>query len=229
MDGLLCCNRDIDQTVKRNIVSLRQSQDLFDDLTGDDSELSALAQALEMQVKKDIPTGVIARGFHYNTAIDYPFSNEPYLSSRFGNGQYPVWYGSLALETTIHETCFHMWREERRIEANSGVIYRERAVYDVDCRALLIDLTGQTASYPDLIADQYHFTQAIGQRLYTEGHPGLIATSARHERGENVAIFRPGVLSNPRISCYLTYSLSLAENVVTVERAPGETLMIWRC
>lgn len=121
-----------------------------------------------------------------------------------------------------------MWREERRIAGNQGEIYRERAVYDVDCRALLIDLTGQTAIYPDLIADDYHVTQTIGQRLYNEGHPGLIASSARRHGGENVAIFRPSVLNNPRISCYLSYILSLADNTVTVECTPGETLMVWR-
>ena len=41
---------DVHQDVARNIVSLRESQDLFDDLTGDPAE-SLLAQKVEDEVK----------------------------------------------------------------------------------------------------------------------------------------------------------------------------------
>ena len=53
----------------RNIVSLRESQDRFDDLTGGNASMSALA-----------------------------------------------------LNTTIHETAFHMVKEESGIEGNTGLI-----------------------------------------------------------------------------------------------------------
>lgn len=225
MEALLSSNRDYNDGVKRNIVSLRHSEDLFDDLSEGDLQQTQLAQALEAQVKHAIPIGSIPRGFHYTTAIEYPFTIEPYLASRYGNGTYPVWYGSLDLQTTIHETCHHMVKEERKIEGQNEIIYRERAVYDMNCQALLIDLVGKETDYPDLIKDGYTFTQTIGQRLYEEGHPGLLAPSARAPGGENIAVFRQSTLSNPRVMCYLNYAFDPIENTVQVEREPGVELM----
>jgi len=225
VEALLTTNRDFNATVKRNIVSLRTSEDLFDDLTGGDEGLTQTAQAFEALVKDHVPPGVITRGFHYSTAIEYPFVNEPYLQSRYGNGTYPVWYGSPRLETTIYETCYHMARQERGIEGLAESVYRERAVYDVDCRAVLIDLSNKQGDYPQLIEDSYGFTQNIGQRLQGEGHPGLIAPSARLVGEDNVVIFKPSVLDRPRISCYLSYLFDPSDNSVTVEREPGVQLL----
>ena len=108
--------RDFDEDAYRNIVSLRKSEDLFDDLTGGDTSMSAIAIEAEAKVKANIPLGLIPRGFHYTISINYPFENEPYLKTRYGNGSYGVWYGALALNTTIHETAFHMVKEESGIE-----------------------------------------------------------------------------------------------------------------
>jgi len=224
LDDLFNRNRDLDQDIKRNIVSLRKSDNLFDDLSEGDEELNLLAIELEREVKKDIPAILIDRGFHYTTAIEYPFSHEPYLHSRFGDGSYPVWYGAMALETTIFETAYHMMRAELAIEGLDETVYRERAVYNVHCHALLLDLAGKQGDYPALVVDDYAFTQQIGKRLHGEGHPGLIAPSARCD-GENVAIFRRETLSQPRLGCYLNYAFDPHTRQVTIERRRGRTLM----
>ena len=213
--------RDVDNDAFRNIVSLRESEDLFSDLTDGDEELNAVAIAAEARVKADIPLGMIQRSFHYTTSIIFPFESEPYLKTRYGNGSFGVWYGSLSLDTTIYETAYHMVKEESGIEGISGPIYRERAVYVVHCRALLIDLTGKVAEYPDLVGADYSFTQQIGQRLHREGHPGLLAPSARQVAGSNLVVFVPSVLSNPRPFCYLTYKCDPIRRTVRVERQPG--------
>lgn len=216
--------RDFDGDAYRNIVSLRESEDLFSDLSEGDEHLSALAAAAEMKVKSGVPAGIVHRGFHYTTSITYPFEHEPYLSTRYGNGSYGVWYGALALDTTIYETAFHMVREESGIEGNRGPIIRERAVYLVHCRALLIDLTAKAKAFPQLVADNYGFTRQIGERLHREGHPGLLAPSARHKGGASLVALTPTVLDNPRPFCYLTYSCDPVQRVVAVERQPGENL-----
>jgi hypothetical protein len=217
--------RDFDDDAFRNIVSLRESEDLFSDLSEGDEHLSAVATAAEMKVKSGIPGGFIQRGFHYTTSITYPFENEPYLRTRYGNGSFGVWYGALSLDTTIHETAFHMVKEEAGIEGNHGPIIRERAVYLVHCRALLIDLTGKAKAFPGLVADDYGLTRQIGERLHSEGHPGLLTPSARHAAGTNLVALTPAVLSNPRSFCYLTYACDPVRRSVTVERQPGEVLM----
>jgi len=216
--------RDFDGDAYRNIVSLRESEDLFSDLSDGNEYLSAVAAAAEMKVKYGIPSGVIERGFHYTTSITYPFENEPYLRTRYGNGTFGVWYGALELRTTIYETAYHMVQEEGRIEGNVGQIIRERAVYLVHCRALLTDLSGKKKAFPKLVADDYGLTHQIGERLHDEGHSGLLAPSARHDTGTTLVSFTPTVLNNPRSLCYLTYLFDTVKRTVKVERQPGEIL-----
>lgn len=60
---------------------------------------------------------------------------------------------------TIHETAFHMIKEESGVEGNREPIYRERAVYLIQCRALLIDLSGKEAEFPAWVGSDYGFTR----------------------------------------------------------------------
>ncbi len=135
----------------RNITSLRVSEDLFDDLTDGDEDASAIAAEAEMRVKDHLilrGPGIIDRSFHYTRSIiDYPFKNEPYLFTRFGDGTYGVWYGSLEMKTTVFETGFHMIQAERAVEGLDEEVVRERAVYRVQCSAILIDLRGKQKSF----------------------------------------------------------------------------------
>ncbi|MEE4263369.1 MAG: RES family NAD+ phosphorylase [Desulfobacteraceae bacterium] len=210
----------------RNITTLRESEDLFDDLTGGDEDASAIAAEAEMRVKDQSvlrDPKIIHRGFDYTRSIiEYPFKNEPTLFTRFGDGTYGIWYGSLEIRTTVFETGFHMIKAERAVEGLDEVVVRERAVYRVKCRAILIDLRGKQESYPKLISDDYAFTQQIGQRMNTEGHPGLLAPSSRIE-GTNMVIFNPDVLSDPRLHCYLTYFFDPQTLEIKVERTVGRT------
>ena len=217
---------DFDDQPYRNITSLRDSEDLFDDLADGDEAASAIAAEAEMRVKDYLilrPPEIIHRSFYYTRSIiDYPFKNEPCLFTRFGDGTYGVWYGSLEIKTTIFETGFHMIKAERAVEGLDEVVVRDRAVYRVQCRAILIDLRGKQKSFPKLLADDYGFTQLIGQRMNREGHPGLLVPSPRF-KGTNMAIFNPRVLSNPRLHCYLTYFFDPLTLDIRVERTVGRT------
>jgi hypothetical protein len=80
--------------VHRNIVSLRESRNLFDDLSGDPAE-QALAQQVEIAVKPlhyHSPTPVIHRPFEeaeWFNAIGWPFQH--WQSSRYSDGSFGVW------------------------------------------------------------------------------------------------------------------------------------------
>ena len=86
---------DFDGQPYRNITSLRESKDLFDDLTDGDKDASAIAAEAEMRVKDHLilrDPEIIHRSFHYTRSIiEYPFKNEPCLFTRFGDGTYGVW------------------------------------------------------------------------------------------------------------------------------------------
>ena len=217
---------DFDGQPYRNVTSLRESEDLFDDLNDGDEGASAIAAEAEMRVKDHLidrfPENFY-RSFHYTRSIiDYPFKSEPYLFTRFGDGTYGVWYGSLEMKTTVFETGFHMIKAELAVEGLDEVVVRERAVYRVRCRAILIDLRGKQKSFAKLLADDYGFTQQIGRRMDREGHPGILVPSARI-KGTNLVIFNPDVLSDPRLHCYLTYFFDPLTLNIRVERSVGRT------
>ena len=212
----------------RNIVSLRVSQHLFDDLSDSPSDWDT-AIALELKTKPPpfaSNTPVINRPFEealWNNAIGYPFKN--WMRSRFSDGSFGVWYGSDSLETTIHETVHH-WCSGFLADAGfvRPGIRVERAIYSVRCDAALVDLRPAIAGFPDLLdpAD-YSLTQQVGARLHREGHPGLVSQSARCA-GDTYAILNALVLNDPGRVCNLTYKTT--EDGVEVERQPGVVMMV---
>lgn len=216
---------DIHRDVIRNIASLRESQNLFDDLTESQSDW-ALAQQAEDQVKP-LPyrsrTPVIDRPFEdaeWFNAIVWPFRS--WQASRYSDGSFGLWYGGGSVETTVYETVYHWYRgflSDAGFEKET--IIGERKLYWVACDAALLDFRHVVHEYADLThKTDYSYPQSIGARIHREGHPGLLTTSVRHDGGENFVVFNPSILSNPRHYCYLTYRLG--EHHIVVEKTPGE-------
>lgn len=215
---------DVHDDVARNIVSLRTSQDLFDDLT-DQPEEWALAQQVEDEVKPPTyqsRTPVIHRPFedaHWFNAIAWPFKH--WQASRFSDGSFGVWYGCDSVETSVHETVYHWFNGLLR---DAGFehedVVAERRVYRVACDAALVDLRPTLARHPGLAhKTDYAAAQAVGARLHREGHPGLVTTSVRHATGHNYVVLNANVLSDPRHHMYLSYRLTGAQ--IAVEQQPG--------
>lgn len=216
---------DVHGDVMRNIVSLRKSQDLFDDLT-ESAEEWLLAQRVEDEIKPPpyrSHTPVIHRPFEeaeWFNAISWPFKH--WQASRFSDGSFGVWYGCDSVQTTVFESAYHWYRG---LLSDAGfereMVLSERKLYSVACNAALLDFRLVAhEQFPDLIhKTDYSFTQSIGARIHREGHPGLLISSARYQDGENYAVFNPTVLSNPRHYCQLTYRLE-AQHIV-VEKEAG--------
>ena len=216
---------DVHRDVARNIVSLLQSQDLFDDLTHDPAEW-LLAQKVEDGVKPPpyrSQTPIIDRPFEdaeWFNAIIWPFRH--WQASRFSDGTYGVWYGSDSVETTVYESTYHWYRG---LLSDAGferlTVVAERQVYSVACNAALLDFRKTADGHPDLLhPSDYTFCQSVGARIHREGHPGLLTQSVRRPVGENVAIFNADVLSNPRHNCQLSYRLE--DEQIVVEKQTGE-------
>ncbi|OYV78689.1 MAG: hypothetical protein B7Z65_09210 [Ferrovum sp. 21-44-67] len=215
---------DIHQDVARNIVSLLQSQDLFDDLTDDPAEW-LLAQKVEDEIKPPpyrSRTPVIDRPFEdaeWFNAIIWPFNH--WQTSRFSDGTFGVWYGSESIETTVYESAYHWYRG---LLTDAGfertTVVAERKVYSVACNAALLDFRKSAEDHPDLLhPSDYAYCQSVGSRIHREGHPGLLTQSVRRPAGTNVAIFNADILSNPRHNCQLTYRLE--GDQIMVEKQPG--------
>ena len=219
---------DIHCNVIRNIVSLRSSQNLFDDLTSSPAEW-ALAQQVEDEVKPppyQSKSPVIHRPFEdaeWFNAIRWPFKH--WQTSRFSDGSFGVWYGSDTVETSVYETAYH-WFNGFLTDAgfDKGQVIGERKVYKVACDAALVDLRPLTITHPALIhKTDYRTTQSVGARLHREGHPGLLTASARHAAGQNYVVLNADVLSSPRHHCHLTYRFD--DHRIVVEKQPGVAWM----
>lgn len=196
----------------RNIVSIHESQDLFDDLTDNPHEW-ALAQRVENEIKPvhyRSSTPIVHRPFedaHWCNAIEWPFKH--WQQSRFSNGSFGVWYGCDTLETSVYETAYH-WLHGFLADAGFDrlAVSVERKIYRVNCQASLLDFRPLVSRYPALVhKTDYGATQAIGAKMHREGHPGLVTRSARHPQGQNHAILNPAVLSQPNHHCQLKYLL----------------------
>lgn len=219
--------RPYEQPQFRNIVSLRKSEDLFDDLSDSPGD-QALAQAIEMHHKPFTYKShqpIIGRPFEeaeWTNAIGFPFQH--LSASRYSAGSFGVWYGADMVETTVYETTYH-WRNQFLADAGftqEGIAIH-RKVYAVQLRGLLVDLRPLIASYPDLVhPSSYTFAQSVGAHFSDRKYPGLISQSARCD-GAITALFDPAPLSDPRAHCFLTYRTT--DKGINVERENGKTLM----
>jgi hypothetical protein len=217
---------DVHCNVIRNIVSIRSSQDLFDDLTDNPQEW-ALAQQVEDEVKPRpylSRTPVIHRPFEdakWFNAIGWPFKY--WQSSRFCDGSFGIWYGCDSAETSVYETVHH-WFSKFLIDAGfeKDKVIGERKLYEVGCDAALVDLRPLAATHSGLMhKSDYSMTQSVGARLHREGHPGLVTTSVRHAAGHNYVVLNPDILSSPRQHSQLTYRLDGSH--IVIEKQPGLT------
>ena len=226
MDQLFSCLAvaDVHHDLLRNIVSLNESENPFDDLSRNTEELF-LAHQVESDTRPQpyqSHNPEIHRPFEevlWLNAIHWPFKNRQ--ASRFSDGSFGVWYGSDTLETSVHESAYHWFRGllcDAGFEHEEVII--ERTLYAVTCDAIMLDFRQTANKYPNLLhKTDYTFTQSVGARIHREGHPGLLTFSVRHQGGINFAVLNPNVLSNPRPQSQLSYRLH--KQTITVEETPG--------
>ena len=206
----------------RNIKGIRQSQNLFDDLSADASDQAA-AIAAESATRLPTSAPMITRPFDYGTVITYPFLPQNWQATRFSDGlAYGVWYGSLELETTVYESAWHWHRfVTDSFAGEDREIVGERRVLDVRCDAILLDLRGKERKASRLLDRRdYGYAQGLGRYLKTQSQNGVLVRSAR-TAGDNAALFRPEVLSKVREKCFLTYRTNPRLDEIAVERVIG--------
>jgi RES domain len=219
---LFSANVDFHDDLVRNIPGARASQNLFDDLSSDPVDWH-VAMAAESAERIPTAAALITRPFDYGSVISYTFDSSHWQTTRFSDGSlYGVWYGSLAVETTVYETAWHWYRfVQDSFAGEDREIVTERRVFDVRCEALLIDLRGKEAAYPDLTSRvSYTFTHRVGLYVHEQDLNGLLVRSARCD-GINAAICKPERLSNVRHRIFLTYRLNTVRDTFVAERTPG--------
>jgi hypothetical protein len=223
-ENLFNSSKKINDYVKRNITSIAPNKEAFASLLDDADDLDLIHLTIQ-KVRSDISRKKELSDFYYTAAIEYPFKTVPFMQTRFSDGRYPVWYGSMTLETTLHETIYHAARYITSIAgiAEEGVVCRKRALYDVFCDALLIDVVSKEKDYPDLVSNDYRYTHEIGQYVKKGGYPGIVSRSARDSSGKNINIFKQSVLSNPNYLFDITYRFDFNTRIVLVDGLKTDT------
>ena len=218
MEALFSKTINFNQTVKRNITNRLSPADAFSDLTDDRVDTDA-AEKLINKTKHNINFSDYDNDFYYTAAINYPFETEPYMISRYSDGSFPIWYGSMDLETTIYETAYHAMHSLLNIDGLdiNTLVTKKRAVFDVNCEGILFDFSKRSNDYPDLMANDYGFCQSIGKRLSQSGFPGFLSPSARYT-GTNINVLLPEALTNLKLDQYLDYRIDLSRKSVTVNQ-----------
>jgi hypothetical protein len=221
-EDLFAANADFHGDLVRNIPGIRPSQHLFDDLSPDAADWD-IAIAAEGAKRSPTAAALISRPFDYGSVISYSFDSAHWQATRFSDGtSYGVWYGSLDVETTVHETAWHWYRFV--LDSYAGEdreIVTDRRVFDVRCDALLIDLRSKERIHPGLVSRKsYAFAQRVGRYVHEQQLNGLLAPSARCA-GTNAAIFRPERLSKVRDRTFLTYRLNVVRDTFVAERTQG--------
>jgi hypothetical protein len=219
---LVSANVDFHDDLVRNIPGIRESQQLFDDLSPEPADWDvAIAAEAAARIPTDAPA--ITRPFDYGSVISYTFDAAHWQATRFSDGtQYGVWYGSTTVETTVYETAWHWYRFVRDSFAElDRVVITDRRVFDVRCDALLIDLRGKERAYPQLVSrTSYAFTQRLGRYVHEQDQNGLLVRSARCD-GINGGLLKPERLSNVRHRAYLTYRFNPLRDTFVAERSRG--------
>lgn len=201
---------DFNEDVYRNIPAIKENP--FDDLSNDvaDWKLAESTASYKNQY-----------AVQYQL-IDYVFELKKWEESRYGDGSFPVWYGSLSIETTHHEIIHH-WKKFLQDTPDllpAKKIYQKRNVGKIKCSAMLLDLREKSIYFPSLISkNNYKDTQEIGLKLFRQRFPGLISLSARHDTGTNFAILNKEMLSNPRLVDSYEYQIN-SENMDIVKIIP---------
>lgn len=225
MDELLTDIIDFNKNVVRNVVNIEDTINPFSDISNNNSSYVDVAENAIALTKKRISTSKQLSDFYYTTAIAYPFTHEPFMKSRYSDGGYPIWYGSMDLLTSIHETVYHTFEDVFAIENidDFEVIEKSRAVYDVHCQAVLIDVSKKVKQHPQLVSNNYELCHTLGTRLASEGYPGLMTLSARCS-GNNINIFKKSALSNPMLNCLITYKVDCKRGTVDVINEQGDII-----
>jgi len=179
VDKLLKKAARVNEDVIRNVLYVPTILEAFFELLDDESDIKLIENTIKSARSLAVGKNKLS-DFYYTTAIEYPFVTEPYMASRYSDGRYAVWYGSKALETTLHETVHHTIKYLKAIEGieNETEVIRTRSVYDVYCDAIMIDVVDLGKKFPDLVSDDYSYSQKLGETVYAGGCPGIVSPSA---------------------------------------------------
>lgn len=175
-------------------------------IAGDDAHLAEIfdldgATNDRLLAENDLLPGIgvheLVFGVPHYRIVNAAFTHAHPLGSRFNGPDRGAWYAAFALATAQAEVAWHKsvelaeigWREEETITYDD---------YLADFTAEFHDLRAARGFAACLDPASYVESQALAERLLTEGALGIVYPSVRHKSGTCLACFRPALVNNVR-------------------------------
>lgn len=206
-----------DGIVFRNIYTIKNSQNLFDELCDTAEEKSVLDYWSEQSSFIDHTKPQQYRFAQYAEIESSPFppTHEilaPFLkacASRFSDGSFGVWYSALDEQTTISETLYwtyKLWKKD--IEQAKNPYITDRKVFKAKIKTTkLSNLIPYSSQFPDLLhKENYNFCRTIGKKAKQNAIEALLTLSVRHEGGKCMPIFVPEAIKQVQFIRYWHYT-----------------------
>lgn len=133
--------------------------------------------------------------------------NDKWHASRFSDGNWPVFYGALDLETSEAEIVYHLEAGQMQAALSAGgPVYFSQFHCTFDGRAL--DLRPKLTEWPWLVDSNTKNArcQALGREAHEKDIDGFLAPSVRNSGGTNVPVFAREMLSQVMIDGNASFS-----------------------
>lgn len=143
-----------------------------------------------------------------------PFAHLNPHGSRFSDGTWGVYYAAHDIKTAIEETKFH--REKFMKATNEPPMHLDMRVIVAKIKGEFHDIREMPYIGSALYDPQsYSNSQTLARLLKRENSNGLVYMSVRHLKGQNVAVFKPKMISRCVQERHLEYVWD-GERIATV-------------
>jgi hypothetical protein len=212
----------------RNIYTIKESQNLFDDLISDPTK-GAILQTWDNESSGiDHTTPQKNRPFQYASisTIDALIDPGRWVQSRFSDGTFGVWYGALEEDTSVKEALYHAYRFAREDFAPEKFpIIVERKMFLAELNAVkAVDIRGVNPP-EELVSNDYTFCQNLGMRAHKAGYSMYLSPSARHAKGTCTPVFEAAVILKDSPLYFLKFSF-IGPDEVRITRDVDEVSQI---
>ena len=131
--------------------------------------------------------------------------------SRFGNGDYGIYYAALAEATAIAETAYHRGRFLR--DAHLPDERLDMRVYRATVAGRYDDVRKMARTNPIYALEDYTAGNARGRKVYeADVLDGIVFKSVRDRGGECVAAFRPTSVRDCVVAHHLEYVMLVSSH-----------------
>lgn len=138
--------------------------------------------------------------------------------TRYSDGSWPVFYGALEKETAAREVSHHYAKWVGQFGHGTEISFTYTLVSYSFAGTNTVDLRPDLDQWPELVAENYDFCNALGREAIEVGIDAFLAPSARRSGGTALPAFQRSTLSDPSVESLKRFTMSANGSVIDEER-----------